>query len=514
MDLDIRNCLELRAVASMGTFKDELLEYCLEDPVSEAAIIVPVSTLRQSKLGKLLDTYEITGLCDLGVPFLETNVRMVLLTLVRKNQAKRKLVRIANWHGDAYDSRLERPSTRSKGGLSCPTRFFNEYETYLSAIETWFNKEVAPADGNPCEYVEISRGNLDLEHLAPKYYSKRARNLRKSLAKTPVSALAEIAEISCPRPLKDSQDLGPVLDTSSIAYPINPACFKMRQRTNTVLSKGDLIYPLVQNYKPCIFREEQEERIFAPAHSAVIRCKGVAPEYLYLYLTSETGKLLREILGAGFNSQQITIEDLKKFPVVLPEKSPEHYVQLFESTHYHIADFSRCYSLQATTSTSAATEPQHAEDILNAELIENMVVFKDEIRKDILASDLQELNTCYAHGAHKATLILAGSILEAILIDWLSEIKGKNFFDENEEYIDGRGRCVDTLAGYIGEIKYLYRPKWMESQKAFTIKEKRNLVHAKLCLKDEAINAETCEMVISYLKDVIESRNRFARRRK
>ena len=35
-----------------------------------------------------------------------------------------------------------------------------------------------------------------------------------------------------------------------------------------------------------------------------------------------------------------------------------------------------------------------------------------------------------SEGKRKAAIILAGSILEAVLIDWLSEIKGINYFEK------------------------------------------------------------------------------------
>ena len=42
---------------------------------------------------------------------------------------------------------------------------------------------------------------------------------------------------------------------------------------------------------------------------------------------------------------------------------------------------------------------------------------------------------------------------------------------------------------------------------ANSIKDKRNLVHAKLCLKDDIqINDETCKEVISYLEEIIRTR--------
>ena len=131
-----------------------------------------------------------------------------------------------------------------------------------------------------------------------------------------------------------------------------------------------------------------------------------------------------------------------------------------------------------------------------------------------MKEDINELDICYSSGAYKATLILAGSILEAFLLDWLSEIDGKNYFEEPYKIKvfreDGTYKWEkrEQLNVYIDQIKEIERPDWMEpSEKAHFIRESRNSVHAKVCLKKEiGINQDTCEKVINYLKDIVESR--------
>ena len=53
------------------------------------------------------------------------------------------------------------------------------------------------------------------------------------------------------------------------------------------------------------------------------------------------------------------------------------------------------------------------------------------------------------------------------------------------------------------------RPGWIaEAEKANLIRNKRNMVHAKLCLNsDEVINEKLCREVIGYLVDVIRTRS-------
>ena len=64
------------------------------------------------------------------------------------------------------------------------------------------------------------------------------------------------------------------------------------------------------------------------------------------------------------------------------------------------------------------------------------------------------------------------------------------------------------MCDYIDEIEEIKKPEWMEEAKeAHIIRKKRNLVHASLCLKDDAeINEDLCKQVINYLNTIINSR--------
>ncbi len=131
--------------------------------------------------------------------------------------------------------------------------------------------------------------------------------------------------------------------------------------------------------------------------------------------------------------------------------------------------------------------------------VQEYLIGKETEFTAILSEDIRELNICYNSGAYKSTLIMAGSILEAVLLEWLSE-------EEEKDYLNGY--CPYDLSQMIDRIADINRPDWMyEQKKAHEVRKKRNLVHAKLCLKnEEGINKETCEKVLSYLKVILNTR--------
>lgn len=144
-------------------------------------------------------------------------------------------------------------------------------------------------------------------------------------------------------------------------------------------------------------------------------------------------------------------------------------------------------------------------------LVDAIVGAKYKRLTSVLNEDLEELYNCYKNKTYKATLILAGSILEAFLLDWLSEIDGKNYFEEPFMVWDKKSNKFvkkEELNEYIKKINAIKFPDWMEtSKKAHFIRQKRNLVHAKLCLREDVgINAETCGKVIEYLLTIVKTR--------
>ena len=325
-----------------------------------------------------------------------------------------------------------------------------------------------------------------------------------------IITLSQVADVLWPNELSDSHGRATVLTIDEQRpYQYNSAEFVYGPRTDIKIQYGDILYPRnAVDAKPYFVGEYIDTEVYASPEHFVIRCYGILPQYLWLYLASDVSICILEIMKDNKPVRMVSDSDLEGFPIILPKLSDDYYIRICEtlndetSRHY---DAVKQISYQELSDEKAAS----VGDILNTELVMNVRMYQQAQLKTLLMSDMQEINACFKAKAYKATLILAGSILEAVLIDWISEIKGKDYFSEEfmvrDQYTNKMRRA--DLIDYINEIKYLKQPNWaVQAQEAHSIRKKRNLVHAKLCLNCDEINETVCRQVIDYLHDVLRTR--------
>lgn len=217
----------------------------------------------------------------------------------------------------------------------------------------------------------------------------------------------------------------------------------------------------------------------------VIRPKDISPYYIWNVLMSEYNidYSLKNIIHCEDDMDPV---DIGNNSIFITDKIDESYYKKLYELHKQ-SKFSIQQKLESNIHTT----------------------FYDSNAKEIILKDLNEVKDCFNAKAYKAAIILAGSILEAFLIDWLSEKDNKNYFEVDLMIFDKyhkRYRRAD-LIDYINTINELEKPHWMDAaDKATTIRKKRNLVHAKLYINDNDISKETCTQVIDYLEYVINTR--------
>lgn len=383
-----------------------------------------------------------------------------------------------------------------------------EYENYIDAIEKWVNSNIKPQDTKFYEFNEIKSSDLDYRNLSPARYLKDYFRIKELLEKEQTIKLEDVADIICPRPVDNRNITGKFLTPRNFKYPLDYSGLLERLASNVTLQKGDILVKPINGVQFYLVDEEPKETICANFNFFVIKAKkGISPEYLYMYLNSDTSQKLMECLSIGTGLSRLPLSKIKEVPVILPQKDNSYYKTLFKMQNYSNANIQEVKKFIAS---STVTEINKVEDILDKELINKVKDFCYEEVAKILEEDLNEINLCYRAKAYKATLILCGSVLEAFLLDWLDELQpDENWFDKTT-YINKAGKeCIAGLDYYINKIAKISTPPWMKEMKenAFTIKNKRNLVHAKLCLKDDVqINKETCKEVIAFLKEIIKQR--------
>lgn len=514
--IDIRECIELRQTAAFDARSDELVDYySTELPIeSDIALVVPESQVsrRLSPLRKnLMRERFLIGLFDLGAVFRETSVRMVLVVLSGSSNSKRPVM-ISNWTGPT--PQRARGAKTSSDWLSVSYDLLKgEYCNYLDALEEWLDAGLMPPGSPNWECVELARKNIDEEHLTPRYYGNSARALRKRMQSANCVALKEIAEVFPVRWARNSEETALQLTAPAMTYPLSENKLRVNRKTTVKICKDDVVVPLLGRGVAYLVDEEPSAAVFASPNQAVVRCRDFPPEFLCMYLNSETAQTARTMVSQGM-IERLTIRDLMELPIERPERPRSYYSAVFRALNYQVNDISQINDAAEAIDkmvSAAKKDNESIEEILCTELAKSLLAAKKGRLGDMLASDMEEINTCFANGAYKATLVMAGSVLEAILIDWLSDINGIDYFREQyyAEYKDGNGKARTrkaTLYDYICAIKELAVPEWMEAEKADEIRGKRNLVHARLCLKGEDVNERVCRKVIGYLSDVIASR--------
>lgn len=510
MEISIINMLKEKCVLSIDDFSNVF--HNTEDDIW---IIVSESILSSGftwpKVKSITEGYEKSVIIELGNVYLNISTKMVLIRYEKKTVTQ---VMVGLYDGDVYKNNNK--CFTKNGGLFLPECFSEEYRNYLNDVERWIKSGNLPKQRRLTEYKVVPMEEMPKEYFNLKYFTDRAISVRKLLAKEKLVMLGQIADIIIPHTIRDGE-VGRIISIGDMKYPLEPDELRIDTVTDVKLLKGDILFPAVNSgvNKPYLFRGCEVD-IYPSRFMFIIRCRDILPEYLFLYLCSETAQIIIETSASGSVVQRLSYKAIQEMPIVIPELDDEKYIEDYEKM---VAVAKRVYASKGSDRVEAymkeieriknkEKEAEKIEDILNVEFVTKIKMHNEEQLKSFLTDDLEELNTCFKGKAFKATLILAGSILEAVLIDWLSEINHEDYF-ENDYYVTdryGKQKRAD-LIDYIDAIKEIERPKWMdEANKAHEIRKKRNLVHAKLCMKSDEINEDVCREVIGYLNDVLKTR--------
>lgn len=517
--IDIIECLKKRIEYPLYSGEDLLLKEAITDQTKPSVALVLLEgflwhakELEQVKL--FCNKYHIAGEISLGRPYVSSELHFSLVIGTAKKQEK---YRTSIYKGLPY---REKTMVGMATNLVMPNSYTESFQSYIANVEKWFDSGVIPEDDAEGQYG-FCESNCSYTAGAlyyPAYYSKKKKQIENLLESEEIIRLGNIAGITVADSINENGDSGKavLLIDELKPYSYDNVRFEYRRSSNIQLQNGDILYPRnASDAKPYLVRNLVNADVYGSDQDFVIRCYDIQPEYLWLYLTSDVSEHVFSLLTTKNVIKIINEDQLKDFPIIKPKLNPDYYKKLCtvltnESVRNPGIMSERDYK------SLLLHEASSVGDILGTELIQSIHVYQSEQLRGFLESDLEELNRCFTAKAYKATLILAGSVLEAFLIDWLSELEGINYFEEElmvsrtiktenkKEKISVKAGLID----YIDRIRIIKKPDWVkQAGEAHDIRKKRNLVHAKLCLSDsDEINEETCRMVLSYLKDVLETR--------
>jgi hypothetical protein len=514
--ISIKELLKKRANYPLSKNGDNWLDEVLSDETKDEVWLITVSSslLSMENINsreQITAKYFVAGSYNLGTPYINTGVRMELLHLTKECRDK---MDVSIYKGQMFIAGF-RKGKNIDNLFALPERYSAKYEKYIDGLEKWINGGDMPEDDSmgEYEYNSVNLSNVSEARINPEFFSKKAMEVRKFLQQEELVRLGDVAEIIMPRPI--GEEVGKVVRSRDLKYPFEVNGIQEKQITNVTIKKNDILLPMIGDINPFLVADDVNDTIYVDHHILVLRCKEVQPEYLFLYLNSEVCQTIIDSQNMGGLITRITRKIAEEIPVIIPTKDENDYcTQAYLLTHpekrsYQSKDYNTGVNdYWKDLQQNQIKKAEKVEDILSMEILQKMKVHSTNQLQDMLQEDWKELNDCFRVKAYKATLILAGSILEAVLIDWLSEIKGEDYFvnDYMVTTPNGREKRAD-LIDYIKEIKYIEYPEWInEAEKAHEIRKKRNLVHAKLGINSDEINEETCRMVIGYLKDVISTR--------
>jgi hypothetical protein len=371
-----------------------------------------------------------------------------------------------------------------------------EFDDYLTLVQKTIDlKELQPSTES-YKFFEVENNAFDKKRFNIEYYDCDLREEINWLEKEKWVTLESVAEIYVP---KSTQTPSHILSPKHFDYPLSNQIPISKHGTNIILQKGDVLISSIGLDKAYLVYEQPKVKDLSPLLTYyVIRSKSelVTPYYLFLYLQSRTFQKYAKRFLSGTILQRASIRDVKDFPVVLPDKKTQEYSKdIFEKLFLETARNQIDLINDLLFSKKDIPDKQVQKEFV-LEKLDNVRLYKRELISRLVTDDFSEISRCLTVSAYKSTLILSGSILEAFLLDWLSDIDQKNYFEVKRE--PKLSELIERLTSQLGDAK----------EGALRINNKRNLVHPKRILQSqEKIVEKICLDVIKDLREVIKRRD-------
>ena len=450
-------------------------------------------------LEEISSNHRIVGIFNMGAIFHPlTNINIQLYVFRAVNAPNDRI-----WFGELADNKRPfkkrsfdwRHQTGTRVEFGEPEDFFLEY---LNSINLAISGDKKLDYVNP-DYRIFGAGTLG-DRLNVEYYRPELIEAETKLAHEDTVRLGDIADLIHPNKTAEENTKLYTIKLSSANYPLRPeALIEVRLGARVEkLKKGDIV---TNKFLNSAYQNLTERPDLVIANTQIIirlHDKRFNAAYLTTYLNSERMKIFFERRKRGVTIPMISKQDLADFEVVIPTQRTNDAAKKFLSS---IGEFESAGDrIKAIDQLLFQRNPLLDKPLQNellSEMHERLQTTKNTQVRELFELDLHEIEKCYKAGAYKASLVLCGSLLEALVLDWLSEIDQHNYFEDSG---------ITNLENMIDKLRSAERLTQHESHLAHDVRKKRNLIHPKNYIINSPLERSVCESVMSDLQPLVAKR--------
>ncbi|NDW15175.1 DUF4145 domain-containing protein [Alteromonas genovensis] len=496
----------------------EYLDYAL-NPNSEnkeqgtandfQVIVVPSlwinSTKHKRQLAPVFEQYALHALVDVGAIWSPvTSVSFSLLVLGYEPVSD---VLMADFSANApaqksspVDSKLTHKADKS-GEL--PNIVYTEtFTQFLAQIEQELFGAASSAKNEqqeqPFNIFKVPVNELDMSRLQVAFYHPDNQIDINRYKKAKFEALEKLADIKMVNSVKRGDLVQgqvfkwPLVGKAKLPCNQNELPITEGDATNQVLAERDII--ITPNCSKVFLVTKELKGVYAPAHSFHVRLRAnvaVSAQYLSLYLQSEFAKKYSLKMAIGSVIPRVALNDFQKLPILLPDDDTLAKIdELYQRLQTPESDLDKINNLIAGTKDQGRLQ-----DSFLLEELEKLRISKRSIIEKLIKDDLKELKVCIDKGLYKSSMVLCGSILEAIILDWLSES------EKHDYYRDGVGISLNEA---ITSLKKLGELDYEAANAAHNIRTMRNLIHPRNYFQNQGkVTKRECKKLLEQLKIII-----------
>lgn len=447
-------------------------------------------------LQEISKDHRIIGIFNVGAIFYPlTNINMQLYVLRGINTINEKI-----WFGELSENK--RPfkrrefNWRQHSGIGIE---FGELEKffldYLKSINLAINGDKKLDYINP-DY-RIFGSNTWGDRLNIEYYRPELIESETKIAHEETARLGDIADLIHPNEILDENAKRYTIKLASANYPLRSEAL-LEVRSNARVAKVMREDIVTNKFLNSAYQNLTDRPDIVIANTQIIirlHDKRFSNAYLTTYLNSERMRVYFERRKRGVTIPMISKQDLADFEIVIPTEKTNTAAKSFLSS---LGEFkSTGERIKAIDQLLFQRNPLLDKPLQNellSELHSKLQATKNKQIRELFELDLHEIERCYKAEAYKASLVLCGSLLEALVLDWLSEVDQHNYFGDTD---------ITNLESLINKLHSAERLSQHETHLAHDIRKKRNLIHPKNYIVNSPLEKSVCESVMNSLKPLV-----------